>query len=140
MIQRDNIKAKLMKKYKLMIIEDEEGVRDLIETTIKDALNFPVELTMFDNGEDALAESLKNKYDLVITDFKLPGLNGLEYIDELRKSPENKSIPIIFISGFFTDLAVTPNAGNSDSVVFMDKPFNVEKLARKVKLMLRTSK
>ena len=123
-------------KYKVVIIEDEKEIQELIETTLMEGLNFPLEILMFDSGEAALANGFESKCHLVVADFKLPGINGLQLINEIRKSELNKSVPVIFISGFFADLAFTPRSEKLDNVIILDKPFDVNKLARKVRIQL----
>lgn len=67
------------------------------------------------NGPDALAVAAQNAVDLVITDFKMNGMNGLELIAALR-SAECKC-PIILLTGFADALGLRPDSTGADIVI-----------------------
>lgn len=123
------------KVYQLLVIEDDEDVRDLLRSSLSEYTLLDLEIHAFANAEDGFSSCANNAYDLVITDFKLPGMNGMEFIKEFRKI-SNRPVPIIFLSGYFKDLDVSRNAKHFDDVMFLEKPFDVEKLFTRVAVLL----
>ena len=123
-----------MSKHKIMIIEDEKDLANIIELGLQRKLPMPFDLLKFDNAEAAFASFNESKYDLIITDFHLPGMDGFDFINKIREF--DKKIPIIFDSGFFTELEIANHADSFENVIFIDKPFSITKLANEVKLIL----
>jgi CheY-like chemotaxis protein len=67
------------------------------------------------NGADALELFSESKFDLVITDYKMPRMDGLELIKRLRKhSPQ---VPIVLVSGFVDALGLNESNTGADAVV-----------------------
>jgi CheY-like chemotaxis protein len=86
------------------------------------------------NGDDALEHFARQKFDLVVTDYKMPRMDGLELIGRLRKKvPE---LPIILISGYVDALGLSEQNTNADAVI--QKSANeVPHLVRAVARLLR---
>lgn len=89
------------------------------------------------NGDDALEHFGRQKFDLVITDYKMPRMDGLELIGRLRKkTPE---LPIILISGYADVLGLCEQNTSADAVI--QKSGNeVSHLVRAVARLLRQRK
>jgi CheY-like chemotaxis protein len=82
----------------------------------------------------ALAEFSQSAYDLIITDYKMPGMNGLQLIRKVREI--NADVPVILISGFVETLGLTEENTGSNAVV--QKSANeVQHLVRAVTRLLR---
>jgi CheY-like chemotaxis protein len=86
------------------------------------------------NGHDALDRFSPQKFDLVVTDYKMPRMDGLELIGNLRKlAPE---VPIVLISGFVDPLGLNEENTKADAVI--QKSANeVSHLLRAVARLLR---
>ena len=87
---------------KLLFIDDEPDLRSIFKmflSSMNDILFLEAE-----NGKQGIAVAKKEKPDLIITDFKMPIMNGLEVIQELKKSNETSSIPIIMYTGYSAEL------------------------------------
>lgn len=93
----------MKEKFKIAVIEDEEILSKALVSSLKDA-GFNV-VTAFD-GEAGLELILKEKPDLVLLDLLMPKQDGLYVIEEVRKNPEYKLIPIIVLSNFAGDLEI----------------------------------
>ena len=81
----------------ILLVDDQRDILRLLHTTL-DTLKIP-ELKIFESpsGEEALLESARNKIDLLITDYKLPGMNGVELMHKIRaRQPEAK---VVLITG-----------------------------------------
>lgn len=123
--------------YQLLVIEDDEDVRELLENCLSEYTLFNLKIHSFANAEDAFASCSNTKYDLVITDYKLPGVSGMEFIKQFRNLMSGeKSIPILFVSGYFSKLEACKNAEHFDDVMFLEKPFDVDKLFSRVAVLL----
>jgi CheY-like chemotaxis protein len=86
------------------------------------------------SGADALEQFSQHKYDLVVTDYKMPRMDGLELIGRLRK--QTPDIPIVLISGFVDTLGLNEATTGADSVI--QKSANeVTHLVRAVNRLLR---
>jgi two-component system, response regulator YesN len=83
--------------HNILLVDDQRDILRLIHATL-DTLKQP-ELKIFESpsGEEALLESSRHKIDLLITDYKLPGMSGVELMHKVRaRNPEAK---VILITG-----------------------------------------
>ena len=86
------------------------------------------------NGDDALERFAPQKFDLVVTDYKMPRMDGLELIDNLRKL--GPDVPIVLISGFVDSMGLNEENTQADAVI--QKSANeVSHLSRAVARLLR---
>jgi len=89
------------------------------------------------SGADALEQFSQQKYDLVVTDYKMPRMDGLELIVRLRKQAPD--IPIVLVSGFVDTLGLNEASSGADAVI--QKSANeVTHLVRAVNRLLRRKK
>jgi CheY-like chemotaxis protein len=86
------------------------------------------------SGADALEQFAQRKYDLVVTDYKMPRMDGLELIERLRK--QQPDISIVLVSGFVDTLGLNESTSGADAVI--QKSNNeVTHLVRAVNRLLR---
>lgn len=86
------------------------------------------------SAEEALAEFQQAQFDLVITDFKMPGMNGIELIRQIRAL--RPSVPVILISGYAEALGLTEASTGADAVIAKSAN-EVSHLTRAVSRLLR---
>ena len=114
---------------KVLVVDDDRDfiavLQDAIEAFSNAGITTEVEVCY--NGFEAISLSLKNRYDLIVTDLKMPVLDGIEFIKGLRKIEHNKGTPILFISGFFSTVSASDHKELMENVVFIEKPFNLGK-------------
>lgn len=84
-----------MKKKKILIVDDEENIRFLYKEELED-VGYNVDLAS--NALEAEAKLLENKFDLIILDIKMPGMNGVEFLKKLRLT--DKKTPVIMCSAY----------------------------------------
>ncbi len=89
------------------------------------------------NGADALDHFARHKFDLVVTDYKMPRMDGVELIARLRKQVPD--LPIILISGFVDALGLSEGSTGAD-VVIQKSANEVSHLVRSVARLLRRKK
>jgi CheY-like chemotaxis protein len=86
------------------------------------------------NGVDAMEQFAARKFDLVVTDYKMPRMDGLELIAGLRKTQPD--LPVILISGFVDALGLSEENTGAD-VVIQKSANEVSHLVRSVARLLR---
>lgn len=120
---------------RLLIVEDETSIAGFLREGLEEE-GFAVDVA--DNGKKGLQMALDNlsDYDLILLDWLLPGLNGIEICRGIRV--ENKTIPIIFLTAKDTvdDAVFGLEAGAND---FIRKPFSFEELLARIRVLLRTA-
>src|SRR6266508_364635 len=101
---------------RVLVVDDEASIRDLLSKTLALA-EYDVDLAP--DGRTALERLRIIPYDLLITDLKMPGVDGLAVIREARRLKAD--IPVIIITGFSTEAsaieAVYPFSGSSDKAL-----------------------
>ncbi len=116
----------------ILLVEDEESVRQLVRDTLA-AKGY--QLIDADNGEAGLAAAAAHsgKIDLVITDVIMPGIGGRELVKQLTASrPETK---VLYLSGYTED-AIVSDGSIEKGTAFLQKPFTLQNLSRKVREVL----
>ena len=118
---------------KVMVVEDEEALSLLLRYNLESE-GFEVEtITRGDEAEIRLSETAP---DLLLIDWMLPGLSGIELCRRLRLRPETQRLPVIMLTarGEESERVRGLSTGADDYVV---KPFSVPELMARVKAMLR---
>lgn len=104
-----------------MVVEDEVCVRLFVERALKD---FGYAVSCYETAESALEALSQGQPRLIISDYRLGGMSGVEFLKEVRSS--YPSVPIIGMSGEHQFGKRMLEAGAS---MFLEKPFSVERLA-----------
>lgn len=114
---------------KILIIDDE---KDLLSTLDKYLVLKKYSVTTRDNGKDGVKEAGKNKYDLIIVDIRMPGMNGIEVIKEIEKI-DNK-VRFLIITGYSITGEVTDLIEGSKRIHgYIFKPFKLTHLEEKIR-------
>ncbi len=118
---------------KILVVEDEEDIRELISYNLK---REGFEVVAHETGEEGLKAAIELKPSLVLLDIMLPGLSGIEVCKKLKGDPKTGSIPIILVSakGEETDIVVGLEIGADD---YVTKPFSPKILVARAKAVLR---
>jgi phosphate regulon transcriptional regulator PhoB len=119
----------------ILVIEDEADLVELISYNLKKE-GFNVDSAM--DGETALSKIKKGRYDLVVLDLMLPGIQGMELCRILRSDPKTETLPIIMLTakGEEVDKILGLEMGADD---YITKPFSPRELVARVKAVLRRS-
>ena len=103
---------------RVLIVDDQRDILRLIHSTL-DTLGHEMNILEAPSGEEALLESSNNKIDLVISDYKLPGITGVELMAKIRaRNPDAKFILITAM----TDRRTRDEIRNAGAVANFDKP------------------
>ena len=122
-----------MKKHRLVIIDDHYDILELLKYNL---LLEGYEVKMFFNAVDALKYINTDNTDLLITDWMLPEMDGLELCRNLKMSPSTRDIPLVMLTGKNDEIdAVTAlEVGAED---YVTKPIRIRELLSRVKKILR---
>ena len=120
---------------KILIIEDEIAVREMLTFTLK---NNGFETFEAGNSEEALNIVSKNNINLILLDWMLPGKAGIDIARSLRASIETKELPIIMLTAKSeeSDKIMGLESGADD---YITKPFSPKELIARIKALLRRS-
>lgn len=109
----------------IILVDDEEISRRAIAGFLKDPLKHSV--YEFDNCKDAFSYFLNNHCDLIISDIRMPGMNGIEFLKSVKQS--KKDVKFILITGF-GELNTSIEALREGAYDYILKPINVKELSK----------
>lgn len=107
---------------RVLVVDDEASIRDLLSKTLALA-EYDVDLAF--DGRTALDRLRTTPYDLLITDLKMPGVDGLTVIREARRLKTD--LPVVIITGFSTEASAI-EAVNLGVSGYLTKPFRVPRV------------
>jgi len=116
---------------RILVVEDETGIANFIRDGLREE-SFAVDIAS--NGKEGLHLALSNEYDLLLLDWMIPGLSGIEICRQYRKG--NTLTPIIFLTAKDTvdETVFALEAGAND---YIKKPFAFEELLARIRVQLR---
>ena len=112
-----------MKKYQILLIDDDRNIIDGIEGVIQKAFPGRYEITCASDGREALLKLAERYYHLIISDIRMPGIDGIRLLGIIRKY----GIPstVIMLSGF-DDYSYIRNAMKLGAYDYLLKPVDIE--------------
>lgn len=122
-------------KARILIVEDESAIREMLGySLVKEGFSFD-EAADVDQARSLIG---KSRPDLILMDWMLPGVSGVDYARRIRNDPETRDIPIIML---------TARGGEADKIKGLDtgaddyvtKPFSTKELVSRIKAVLRRS-
>lgn len=124
-----------MSNVRILVIEDEKDINDLLTLQLGRE-GYSVDQAY--DGQIGLSKLQENNYDILILDWMLPGLNGIDILKQIRQTKKSDQLAVI----------MTTAKGQSDDVIqglevgaddYLSKPFDVGVLKARVKAVLRRS-
>lgn len=118
---------------KILIVDDEEDIRDVLRITLE---GDGYEIIEAENGEEGLKAIHSRAPDLVLLDYKMPKMTGLEVCAKIKQDLLLQHLPVIMVTGKgeLGDKVDGINAGADDYVV---KPFEPKELLARIRMILR---
>ncbi len=116
---------------KVLVIEDDPEIVDLLEIHLKD---LSCDLIKAFSGEDGLKEVKSNPLDLIILDIMLPGIDGMEVCRRIRSEKINVPVLMLTAKSEEIDKVLGLEIGADD---YLTKPFNIREFIARVKAIFR---
>jgi two-component system phosphate regulon response regulator PhoB len=118
---------------RVLIVDDEAPIREMIAVALEMA---GYECSEADNAQDAHAQIVDNKPDMVLLDWMMPGTSGIEFARRLRKEEVTADIPIIMLTAK-TDEDNKIKGLETGVDDYITKPFSPRELVARLKAVLR---
>lgn len=120
--------------YKFLVIDDEADIREILTFNLREL--FPnCNTDEASNGLEALDLARKNKYDVIYSDFKMPVMDGAEFIKTIRfENGPNKETGVLIVTakGDLATLALS----ELENTLILDKPINTNRLVANTKIFI----
>ncbi|HWL79862.1 MAG TPA: response regulator [Roseomonas sp.] len=116
----------------ILTVDDSASLRQMVRMTLSGAGYAVLEA---EDGVDGLAKAKSAAADMVVTDLNMPRMNGLALIQELRKLPAYRGVPIIFLTTE-SDAGMKAQAKAAGATGWITKPFQQDQLLTVVKKVL----
>lgn len=122
-----------MRKYRLVVIDDHYDILELLQYNLT---REEYEVKNFVNAVDALKYITRENTDMVLTDWMLPEMDGLDLCKNLKHSLATRDIPVVMITGKNDEIDVVTalEVGAEDYIV---KPFRIKEMLSRIKKILR---
>lgn len=122
-------------KSLVMVVEDDAAIATLLRYNLEKS-GYRVEEAV--DGQEAVTRIAETKPDLVLLDWMLPTMSGIEVCRQIRRRPETRELPVIMVTARAEDQDAVRglNTGADD---YITKPFSVEALLARVRALLRRS-
>lgn len=118
---------------KILIVDDNTFYLSLLKTILKDV---DASVYMAGSGNEALELINSNNFALAILDIQMPGMDGFELADRIRKIPDRDLIPIIFLTADLSDEVQIFRGYNYGAIDYLTKPVNKTIFISKVRIFL----
>src|ERR1041385_78868 len=111
---------------RILIVDDDPGQRSLLDSFLR-SQNF--QTVVVDSGERALEKLRAGKFDMMVSDVRMPGLSGIETLRQARK--EHINVPVLLVTAF-TDVRDAVAAMRDGAVNYLAKPIDLDELLASV--------
>ncbi|MFC2170776.1 diguanylate cyclase [Calditrichota bacterium] len=121
------------KQLKILIVDDEPDVRHLMRQVLQ--VDDKYEIIEAVNGHEGLVEIGKHHFDIVISDVKMPVMDGIELLKEIRKVRQD--LPVIIATAYGGEMGSQALALGADDFIYL--PFRIEEFKFRVERVIRFS-
>jgi CheY-like chemotaxis protein len=112
-----------IRMIQILVVDNDDAVLNLVGATLRGA-QYVVD--MVTNGPEAIMRFLDRQYDLVVTDFEMPQMNGLELARAIRVS--NRDVPIVLLTGLMPEDLPLPQITEAGVSRVLHKPIGIAEL------------
>jgi DNA-binding response OmpR family regulator len=122
-----------MSRISALLVDDDARLAALVAEYLG---NNEIDVVVAPDGERGLAALAKGRFDVVLLDVMMPGLDGYEVVRRIRKSPDGARLPVVMLTakGDDVDKIVGLELGADD---YLAKPFNPRELLARIRAVLR---
>jgi len=124
-----------MDGMKVLVVDDEAHIVNVVAVKLR---NNDYEVIMAEDGQEAFALACEELPDIIVTDFQMPIMTGLELVEKLRQTEATKDIPVIMLTArdFSIEDGKKEELNISDCIV---KPFSPRELLKIIENVLHDS-
>lgn len=116
----------------ILLVEDNDDFRNYLQSVLSEKY----EVTIAKDGREGLASLKGKKIDLIISDIMMPNMNGLEFVNNLRRQKKHRHLPVIFLSARALDTDKESGL-SSGADVYLTKPIKSKLLLSQIEALLR---
>src|SRR3989339_1549106 len=120
-------------KAKILVIDDEQGIREMLSYALSQQ---GYEIIAAMNGKEGIKKVTEKKFDVVISDIKMPGMDGVTVLGEIKKI--NPEIEVIMATGYGTMETVIESL-RKGAFDYVNKPFNIDEVVIVIEKALEKS-
>ncbi len=122
---------------KILLIDDDQDLANLTKTTL---IKQGYQASVLHSAEKIIEEIKVRRPDLILMDIMMPGVSGAEAVKRLKKDPDLKNIPVIFLTGLISseEEDLEKSGINIEGVVYktLGKPYEIDDLLKLVRKTL----
>jgi CheY-like chemotaxis protein len=109
----------------ILVIDDDIAIRESFILALKDT---GYHVGAVESGEEGIKQERNKEYDLIFLDLKMPGINGIEVLREIRKV--NKTVPVYIITAFYREYFVELKEAENERLAYelIKKPILKEEI------------
>lgn len=122
-------------KKQILIVDDDQRMLDSLRRTLHDQRD-DWAMTFVRQPERAWECLLEAAYDAVVTDVKMPGLNGLDLLERMRRTDKTRHVPVVVLTGL-NDHDLKEKVLNLGAVDLLNKPVEPRQLIARLRSMLQ---
>ena len=120
---------------KILVIEDNRDSRDILAKLLRMS---GYDVMSANDGEAGLAAALQQSPDLIITDIHMPNMNGIEFVQRVRKDQALDKVPVLVVTAFGSHVA--REAVNAGADAAAEKPFDFDRFLLTVEELISRRK
>ncbi len=122
------------KQIKVLIVDDARVARQIVKRMLTE-IGFS-QFIEADNGSDALVKAKQEKVGLILSDWNMPKMTGIEFLKQLRADAQGKSTPFIMVTAERMEINIV-EAVQAGVTAYIKKPFGAKELEVKIRQALR---
>ena len=119
----------------VLVVDDEEDLRESVSMALEGQ---GYEVILAGDGKEGISAALEHSPSLVLVDYRMPELNGVEFLNSLRSTEGLAETPVVIIT-VDPELELRKNASQLGIQGFLVKPFSMEELMQTVTNLLQTT-
>jgi two-component system response regulator RpaA len=120
---------------KILVIEDNRDSRDILAKLLRMS---GYDVMSANDGEAGLATAIQQNPDLIITDIHMPNMNGIEFVQRVRKNQTLDKVPVLVVTAFGSQVA--REAVNAGADAAAEKPFDFDRFLLTVEELIGRSR
>jgi len=106
---------------KILVVDDNDSIRSIVEKMLA---RLGYDVSSADSGENGLSVFLRNKFDIVLSDYEMPGMDGVAFACSIKKHAPG--VPVVIMTGSGKEDVITQSLHAVDRVI--SKPFTLEEI------------